>query len=94
MIINYANTRVEKALTDFTKLQKTIGYDLTKGIKKRLDQLQAMVNIEELMKSGLDRPHFLESDLYGCIGWSISGNIRLILDVRLGKNEKHLFFGS
>ena len=88
MIIEYANTKVEKTLTDLAKLQKAIGHDLTKSLKKRLDQLRAMKNIGELMKSGLDRPHFLESGLYGCIGWSVSGNVRLILDAQLEKNEK------
>lgn len=39
------------------------------------------------MGSGIDNPHLLKSDLYGCISWSISGNVRLILDLDLKPNE-------
>ena len=87
MELEYSNAKVEKAFTDWRYLQKIVGLQLTKAIKKRKDQLESFQNIYEFMGSGIDNPHPLNGDLYGHISWSITGNLRIIFDLNLAKNE-------
>lgn len=89
MEIDYINTKVKKALTDAEQLVKKVGHDTARAILKRKSQLEAFSNIGELMRSGIDNPHLLENNLYGCIGWSVTGNLRFILDIGLKKDEKY-----
>ena len=88
MEIEYSNRSVEKAFSDWGVLAKKHGLQLTKQLKKRIDQLEAMENVFELFGSGIDNPHLLGEDLAGCAGWSVTGRIRLIFDLREGKIEK------
>lgn len=90
MDIEYANKQVERVMTDAKLLVKRVGEPIAKRIIRRLNQLEAFSNIGELMKSGIDNPHPLNTNLYGCIGWSLNGNYRFILDVGLGKKEKYI----
>lgn len=90
MDIEYANNHIEKVITDAKQLVKRVGPLMAKTIIKRWNQLKAFSNVGELMRSGIDNPHPLIMNLYGCIGWSITGNYRFILDVGLGKNEKYI----
>lgn len=89
MDIVYANTKVEKVMTDAKQLVKKVGSDTAKAIIKRKNQLEAFSHIGELMRSGIDNPHLLENNLYGCIGWSVTANLRFILDIGLEKDEKY-----
>ena len=86
MELEYSNAKVEKAFTDWSYLVKLVGVPLTKTIKKRKDQLESFQNIFELMGSGIDNPHLLKGNLYGHIGWSVTGNLRIIIDLKLEKN--------
>lgn len=90
MDIEYANNKVEKIMTDAKQLVKKVGTPIAKTIIKRINQLSAFSNIGELMRSGIDTPHPLNNNLYGNIGWSITGNLRFILDVGLEKKEKYI----
>ena len=81
--------KVEKVMTDAKQLVKKVGSDTAKAIIKRKNQLEAFSHIGELMKSGIDNPHLLENNLYGCIGWSVTANLRFILDIGLEKDEKY-----
>lgn len=89
MKLEYSNNKVEKAFTDWAYLLKTVGKELTKAIKKRKDQLESFQNIFEFMSSGIDNPHLLNGNLHGCIGWSVTGNLRIIFDLKLEKNEAY-----
>lgn len=89
MDIDYTNNKVEKVMTDAKQLVKKVGSNTAKAIIKRMNQLEAFSNIGELMQSGIDNPHLLDNNLYGCIGWSVTANLRLILDVGLDKSEKY-----
>lgn len=89
MELEYSNAKVEKAFTDWNYLNKTIGMQLTKAIKKRKDQLESFQNILEFMGSGIDNPHLLKENLHGLIAWSVTGNLRIIFDLKLKKNETY-----
>ena len=89
MELEYNNDRIKKTLTDASVLIKRVGLPNAKQIKKRLDHLDAFKNIYELMGSRIDNPHLLKENLYGCIAWSITGNLRLILDLKFEKNQKY-----
>ena len=88
MEIEYSNRSVEKAFSNWDVLKRKHGLDLTKQLKRKIDQLESMENIDSLMTSGIDNPHLLGEDLAGCIGWSVNGRIRLVFDLREGKVEK------
>ena len=91
MKITFANNKVEKTMTDATLLVRKIGPQLAKATIKRKNQLESLSNIVDLFASGLDNPHWLEgNEFYGCIGWSITGNVRLILDTGMKPNESKL----
>ena len=77
--IKYDNNKVEQAFSDFSKMKKKHGEDLTKQIKYRLDHLVAMPNFQEYLTLRLGNPHSLEGDLKGCYGVTASGNIRIII---------------
>lgn len=87
MELTYANEKVKEIFLNGDKMIKRVGLPLAKSIKKRKDQLESFVNLFELMGSGIDNPHLLKGDLYGCIGWSITGNVRIILDLELKNGE-------
>lgn len=93
MKITFANTKVEKTMTDAKALVRKIGQPLAKATIRRMNELDSFNNIIELFAGGLDNPHWLEGNLYGCIGWSITGNVRLILDAGMKPNETRLQYG-
>ncbi len=79
MNLKYGRSSVEKHFKDFDLLKRKIGNDLTKNIKKRLDQLRASANFSIFLSTGLGKPHPLYENLKGCYGISISGSIRLLV---------------
>ncbi len=70
---------VEEYFSDFKLMKKKIGVDLTRGVKKRYDQLKAAANFSIYLSTGLGKSHSLVGNLKGCYGINISGNIRLIV---------------
>ena len=90
MKITFANNKVEKTMTDAKALVRKIGPQLAKATIRRMNELDSFRNLVELFSGGLDNPHWLEANLYGCISWSISGNFRLILDTGMKPNETKL----
>lgn len=89
MDIYYANKNVEELFEDARLLVRRVGLPIAKMIKKRKDHINAFNNMLDLIKSGIDNPHPLIGNLQGCIGWTITGNIRLILDLELNEDEKY-----
>lgn len=89
MKIEFVNSRVEEIFLDLKKMSKKHGAVLTKAIHKRYAQLVALSNVKELMLSGLDNPHILKGDFHRYVGWSITGNIRMILDIGLQEGEQY-----
>lgn len=79
MQIEYDNAEVKMIFNDFTLMQKTIGKDMTKSIKKRLDNLKAANNFTIFLQTGLGKPHSLEGNHKGMYGVNVSANRRLII---------------
>lgn len=59
--------------------------ELSRWIKRRMDQMRAANNYAEYQSIGLGKPHLLTGDLKGCFAVSLTANYRLI--VRLGVDD-------
>ena len=87
--IKYSNEKLEKVFSDARLILKKCGQQLAKQLINRLEQLKSFECVYDLLKAPIDKPHLLEGDFEGCIAWSITGNIRLILDTGLNKNPEN-----
>ena len=74
------NRRLEKKLSDIENLKKTIGIDMTRALKQRIDQLRAADNFKEYLEIGLGDPHPLIGNLDNLFGIKINRNYRLIVE--------------
>jgi len=77
--LQYENHTLEAYFDDLELMQKKIGKELTRNIKKRCDQLIAAANFSIYLATGLGKPHPLVADLEGYWSISISANMRLIV---------------
>lgn len=82
MKIEYYNGSVEKIFCDYSLMRRKAGNDLTKAIKKRMDQLVAAQNFQEVIELGLGRPEQLVGN-YENIRYSLrlTPNDRLIMEM-------------
>lgn len=79
MNIEYETKRVEKYFDDLSEMNKKIGNDLTRMVKKRYDSLKASKSFYIYLSTRLGNPHKLSHGLEGCYGISVSGNYRLVV---------------
>ena len=90
------NKRLEKKLCNIENLKKTIGIDMTRALKLRIDQLRAADNFKEYLDIGLGDPHPLVGNLDNFFGIKINRNYRLIVEplsenfVRKGSESNRL----
>ena len=79
--ITYANKRVEKYFSDFSKMQKKLPEEWVKKIKIYLKRLQASRNFGEFLDLYLGHPERLSG--YDSLRYSlrVSANARLIFEV-------------
>lgn len=80
MQIEADNKKLNKLLSDIDVLKKTVGIDMTKSLKKRIDQLRAADNFKEYLGIGLGDPHPLVGNLDNLFGIKINKNYRLIVE--------------
>lgn len=81
MQLIYSNNKVQKIIEDPSKLQKTVGFEIGRNVKKRLNQLESANNFNEyLTRIHLGKPHPLEGELEKCFGISVTVNYRLIIE--------------
>lgn len=80
MQIEADNRRLEKKLSDIENLKKTIGIDMTRALKQRVDQLRAADNFKDYLDIGLGDPHPLVGNLDNLFGIKINRNYRLIVE--------------
>ena len=78
--ITYANKKVEKYFTDFSKLQKKFPFEWVRSIKKHLNNLEAADCFGDFLRLGLGKPEQLSG--YKQIRYSlhIAANARLIIE--------------
>lgn len=80
MQIEADNKKLEKKLCDIECLKKTIGTDMTRTLKRRIEQLRASSNFKEYLDIGLGNPHPLVGNLDNFFGIKINKNYRLIVE--------------
>ncbi len=79
MQIQYTD-KVEKYFTNFSNLQKKIGKEKTRTIKKHIDNLKASNNFGIFLSLGLGKPHSLTGNHQGEYGIHVTANERLIIE--------------
>ena len=79
MQIQYAD-KVEKYFIDFSRLQKKIGKEKVRTIKKHIDNLKASKNFGIFLSLGLGKPHSLTGNHQGEYGIYVTANERLIVE--------------
>ena len=77
MEISYANSRIQKICTDEKVAKKELGSDGAKVLKKRLEQMQDVANLEKLRFAPGDW-HELTGDRDGQLACSLRGLNRLV----------------
>ncbi len=81
MKITYANKKVEKLFTDYSKMQKKLPFEWVRSIKKLMDQLKAADNFGIFLSLGIGKPEQLRG--YEMITYSlhVNANVRLIIEL-------------
>lgn len=81
MKITYANKKVEKFFTDYSKMQKKLPFEWVRSIKKLMNQLTASDNFGIFLSIGLGKPEQLSG--YNQITYSlhVTANVRLIIEL-------------
>lgn len=80
MQVEINNKKVHKILRDSDILIKTVGLEMAKKIKIRLNQLSATNNFKEFLENGIGKPHPLSGNLDGMFGISLNKNYRLLIE--------------
>lgn len=80
MQIEADNKKLQKILSDIDKLKKTIGIDMARALKQRIDQIRAADNFKQFLDIGLGDPHPLVGNLDNYFGIKINKNYRLIVE--------------
>ena len=80
MKITYANKKVEKYFTDYSKMKKKLPAEWVRTIKKHIDRLEAAECFGDFLALGLGKPEVLTG--YANIRYSlhVSANVRLIIE--------------
>ena len=85
MQIEYEDTSVKELFLDLELvkesrglMKKAIGFELTRAVKKRYNQLKAADNFSVYLSTGLGKPHVL-AGTNGCYGIHITANWRLVI---------------
>ena len=86
MKITYANRKVEKYFTDYSRMKKTLPFEWVRAIKKLMDQLKAADNFGIFLSLGLGKPERLTG--YKEIRYSlhVSANVRLIIELNTAED--------
>ncbi len=81
MKITYANKRVEKYFSDYSKMKKKLPFEQVRAIKKLMNNLTAADNFGIFLSLGLGKPEQLSG--YKRITYSlhVSANVRLIIEL-------------
>ncbi len=79
MLIDYEKSSMRAIFTDFNLLQKKLGLEFSRSVKRRIDQLKASPNFLVFLTTGLGKPHPLSGNLSGYYGISVTGNVRLVV---------------
>jgi proteic killer suppression protein len=88
--IKYANKRVEKYFTDYSKLKKKLPFEWVRAIKKIMDHLIAADNFGVFLSLGLGKPEKLSGFRQIRYSIHISANVRLIIELNAAEDTVRL----
>ena len=80
MQLEIHDPKVKKIINDADKLVRTIGLEMARMIKKRMNEMQAAPNFNEYVEYGIGKPHPLSGNLDNLYGISLTKNHRLIVE--------------
>lgn len=80
MIIILHNPKIKKIINNDEKLIKTLGKELSRKVKQRINEMTAAPNFKDYLDYGIGKPHPLTGDLDNLYGISLNKNIRLIVE--------------
>lgn len=80
MKISFANKKIEKCFSDYRVMRKKIGLELTREVKKRVEQLKAAETFGDFLGLGLGRPEQLAGFDHIRYSIRVSANARLIIE--------------
>ena len=80
MIIILHNPKVKKIIDNDEKLIKTLGKELSRKVKQRINEMIAAPNFKDYLDYGIGKPHPLTGDLDNLYGISLNKSIRLIVE--------------
>ena len=81
MKIIYANKRVEKYFTDYTKLKQKLPFEWVRSIKKLMDYLIAADSFGVFLSLGLGKPERLSGYKQVTYSLHVSANVRMIIEL-------------
>ena len=79
MKITYANKKVEKYFTDYSKMKKKLPFEWVRAIKKLMDHLIAADNFGIFLSLGLGKPEQLSGYKQITYSLHVSADVRLII---------------
>ena len=86
MKIKYANSKVEKYFTDYSKLQKKLPFEWVRSIKKLFLHLKAADNFGIFLSLGLGKPEQLTGFKEITYSLHVSANVRLIIELNAAQD--------
>jgi len=85
LYVEYKNLKIKKLFEDMNDVQnsknlmiKDIGFEMTKSIKKKYNQIIAFTSFSKLLESRLGKIESLVGDMEGYYSIHLNGNYRLI----------------
>ncbi|MGN0581195.1 MAG: hypothetical protein ACI4KB_00680 [Oscillospiraceae bacterium] len=87
MKITYANSKVEKYFTDFTKMKRKLPAEWVRTIKKHINHLEAADNFGIFLSLGLGHPEQLTGYKTPTYSLRVSPNARMIVEVKSDQAE-------
>ena len=88
MRICYANNKVERAFSNYRKLQQLLPYEWVKTIKKHIDRLRAAEYWSDFLTIGLGKLEQLTGYKNPTFSLHIIANVRLIFELQCEVSSK------
>ena len=77
----YHDEKVRKILCDAKVLQRKVGLEIGRKVKRRMNELESADNFNlYLTQVGLGKPHPLTGNLDKCYGIHITANYRIVVE--------------
>jgi toxin HigB-1 len=77
MEIEFSNEKLRELCENEKKMTKKLGAKCTRALRARLADLMAAENMSEVRRG---RPHTLKGNYEGCLGVTLDGGVRLVLE--------------